>query len=254
MPFLTTKQYLPAARSYNTNSLTSFLLAAVLSVLSSTPVHAELQPYTASYSAKIMGLSPTLHRKLEKTGENSWQLSNKVSILFWGFKEKTQFDLNGYDVLSQSYSYHEKIGKKKNSELRFDWSNKTVTDKLHSKEPLALPLSAWDKLSSQVQIQNDFDKLGDAYTQKDYPLVDKTELKIFTVEKIGEERISTPAGDFNAIKLKQYRGDSKRHMLIWIAKDWDYLILRLQSISDGKTNYQINIKQAEIAGNTIKGL
>ena len=241
------------ARLFNNNSLICFLIIATMTTLSSTATHAELQPYTASYDAKISSLSPTLHRKLEKTGKNSWELSQNVSILFFEVKEKAQFDMDGYDAIAQSYSNHETLGK--NSELRFDWKNKTVTDKLHSKEPLTLPTSAWDELSLQVQIQSDFNKLGDAYSKKDYPKVHRTELRVLTVEKIGEERISTPAGDFNAIKLKRYRGDGKKHLLIWIAKDWDYLILRLQKIkSDGKIDYQLNLKQAEIAGNAVKGL
>ena len=253
MPSWTIKKHPLTTRLLNSNSLSRFLLIATMATLSSTAAHSELQSYTASYDAKISGLSPTLHRKLEKTGENSWQLSQKVSILLFGVKEKAQFDMDGYDVIPQSYSIHETFSK--NSELRFDRENKTVTDKLHSKEPLSLTTSAWDELSLQVQIQSDFNKLGDAYSKKNYPLVHRTKIEILTVEKIGEERISTPAGDFNAIKLKRYRGDGKNHLLIWIAKDWDYLILRLQKIkTDGKIDYQLNLKQAEIAGNVIKGL
>ena len=254
MPYWSIKKYRSMASPFSRAGLLAIIICGVINTVSaSTLLRDELQPYTASYAVKVSGISPTLHRKLEKTGENSWQLSNKVSFFFFGFKETAQFDINGNTVIPQSFSHRER-GKNKSSELRFDWSNRTVIDQLNSDEPLALPTPSWDELSWQVQLYADIHELGTAFTKKDYPLVYKTRLTTHTVEKIGEERISTPAGDFNAIKFKKYYGDNNKHILIWVAKDWDYMILRLNKVKDGKIVQRVNIKKGAIAGNAIKGL
>ena len=226
-----------------------------VSVSSSPSIEAaslrQVSPYQAVYQSKVKGITAELQRSLKQTSTGQWQLSNVVNVLFTGFDEQAQFSIENGQVRPTLYHYNNPMSKSRSSELHFDQKLQTVIDKDHLKTPLKLSPSTTDKLSAQLQIRLDMIREGKAYSGKAYSVVDSTKLKTYHTEVVGEEAIKVFAGKFNAIKIKQFRQGKDKHQLIWLAKDHQYLILRLDVIDKGTLRDSLQLKQATIDGNDI---
>ena len=153
-------------------------------------------------------------------------------------------------IIPLSYNYANQFSSKKNSQLVFNPEQQTVFDRLHSKEDLPLSKNSYDRLSFQAQLYLDVINSAE-FSHKTYHLVDRNELKTYEVSKLAEETIITPLGTFTAIKFKQHRPGKDEYTLIWLAKDRDYFLLRVQRIAEGKKEYQINLKSALIDGKML---
>jgi Protein of unknown function (DUF3108) len=215
-----------------------------------------LQAYTATYSSTVRGIDATMQQSLKKTDTDQWQLHNEIALMFVGFEEQAQFRVTGKKLTPVNYDYSNSFSSKRESSLRFDWENNSVTDIRHSKTPLTIPEGALDKLGFQVQLRLDLlnSENGNTFTEKTYTLVERKKLKHYIVTPLGEELINTSAGKFNAIKLQQRRQGKDKHTLIWLAKDWDYFVLRIQRIEEGKSRFQVDLSQATINGKVVQGL
>lgn len=239
--------------------LSGLLIAPTHSIASVTELATEvstyqnsLTPFTATYKASIKGLSATLTRTLSNKEDGLWQLQNNASIFLATIKESSLLKVNQHRVEPLSYNYKNPLSSKKNSALQFDWQMKNVRDTNdRSAKPLPLKNNSYDKLSFQMQLRMDLMQKGKAYNNKTYHLVDKNRLKTYNVERLGEEQVTTPAGKFTAVKLKQFRPGKNKHTLIWLAKDWQYIILKLERFEDGKSENSLELQEAVINGKPL---
>ncbi|MCP3907538.1 MAG: DUF3108 domain-containing protein [Oceanicoccus sp.] len=232
------------------------LLAALLlgppALANANPTHS-IKPYKAIYSSKVKGVAAEVEQTLNKTDNQQWQLRSYASMLLTSIEKKATFVIKGNQLIPLSYHSSNGLISQRNSELVFDTENQTVLDQLHGKEALPLIENTFDHLSFQSQLR--LDLLNDAhFKQKTYHLIDRSKLKTYQVKKLGEETITTPLGTFTAVKLEQRRPNKNKYILIWLAKDWDYFLLRIVRIKEGKEEYQIDLKTAELDGQMIKSI
>ena len=86
-----------------------------------------------------------------------------------------------------------------------------------------------------------------------YQVADGGRLKTYTFEVLGEETLDTPTGKLSTIKIKRLRNHGKRVTYLWLAIDWNYMLVRLQQKeSDGK-QYEINLTAATLNGQSVVG-
>lgn len=212
----------------------------------------QLPAYSATYTASKSGISAELKQTLQPVNGRQWRLHNETSILFFSFEEEAVFTLDERRIKPLTYRYDNSTSSSRSSQLVFDWDKHSVFDQLHSKKPLKLEQATWDKLSVQAQIRLDLMQQGDSFNKKQYTQIDRTKTKTYTVRKLGEETLSTPLGYFQTIKLEERRDGRDKYTLIWLAKNWDYMILRLQRIEEGEVEYQIDLAEATVNGEPIK--
>lgn len=242
---------------YNCYSLSTLVLPVLILTISTVSTETQaldtptLSPYHATYQSQIKGLEAQLQRSLKATKDQQWQLSNTVNVLFSGFSEQATFRVNGDHVQALTYQYINPISKKRSSELHFDWANKHVIDRKHPQPPLQIPAHAVDKLALQYQIRLDLQRKGQQFKHKEYTVIDRTRLKTYRVEVLGYEKLQTLAGAFNTIKLKQFRPGKNKHTFIWLATDYEYLILRIDAMDKGKRRDTLELKEAILAGKLI---
>jgi hypothetical protein len=127
-------------------------------------------------------------------------------------------------MMSLSYSLNQSHGKRKRKrELVFDHGNKkvTVTDD-GKKETLDVPGNVQDALSSLYYVRT----LEEFTTGKPIVVTVHDSGKTWTVEVqvLGREKIKTPVGEFNTIKLRtypKYEGVflNKGEIFIWLTDD-----------------------------------
>ena len=69
------------------------------------------------------------------------------------------------------------------------------------------------------------------------------------------ESVETMVGTVDAIKVERVRDptQSKRITILWFAKDWDYLLVRLQQVEKDGKEYQIILENGSVNNKTVKG-
>jgi hypothetical protein len=231
-------------------------LLLTLAVLA-LPVQAlELKPFSASYTAdwKQVPVSGTAQRSLEKTDAGHWQLDFEASMLVASFAERSQFSVEGETFLPQSYRLKRSgLGKGKSIRQTFDWSARQVVGEDRGK-PVSLPLNRGllDKSTYQVALQHD---VAAGKQSMSYQVVDGDEIETYDFRVLGEEVVSTQAGQVDAIKVERVRDptQTKRQTMLWFAKDWDYLLVRLHQVEKDGKEYQIMLQNGSVNGKPVKG-
>lgn len=217
----------------------------------------QLKPFEASYTAdwKQMPLSGTASRSLSKNDGGVWKLDFRASMLLASLKENSTFKVEGDTFLPQTYHWsREGLGKNKSTDLEFNWTQKQVLgsdrgDQVH----VPLNRGQLDKSTYQLALQHDV-ALGKK--SMSYQVIEGTDSDTYDFRVLGEEKVATQAGQIAAIKVERVRDPTKsnRKTILWFAKDWDYLLVRLyQQETDGK-EYQIMLKDGTVDGKQVKGL
>ena len=86
-----------------------------------------------------------------------------------------------------------------------------------------------------------------------YPVTYKSRLKSYQFEIVGESKMQTKGGAINVVEIRQTGLKKKESNQIWLAKDFEYIIVKLESKKKGTTN-TIKLKQAQLGQKTLSGL
>jgi len=89
-----------------------------------------------------------------------------------------------------------------------------------------------------------------------YQVVDGDEIETYDFRVLGEERVRTKAGLIDAVKVERVRDPTKstRKTVLWLAKDWNFLLVRLHQVEKDGKEYQIMLKQGEVEGRQVTGI
>jgi len=215
-----------------------------------------LKPYRTIFNVNLDFFLPvkgTAIRELKRQESGQWLLSHTVDSSLLALKESSLFDWQQQQPKPQVYQLKQSsVGKKKNELLEFDWSKLQVHHT--TKKPagtLDIPANAFDKLTYQLKMRLD---LLNEKEPSIYTVAEKRKLKEYRFILLGSELLDTPVGKLETVKIKRDRGaDSKRQTTLWLAKDWDYLLVKIQQQEKGK-NYEVVMTEGELDGTPIKGV
>jgi hypothetical protein len=170
-------------------------------------LHAQdLKPFSASYTAdwKQLPVSGTAERSLKAEADGRWKLSFNASMLLAGLSEVSTFRYDNGAFLPLTYRYNRNgLGKSKEIEHDFDWSQKQVLGNDRG-TPVRLPINRGmlDKSTYQQALQHD---LASGKTSMSYQVVDGDEIEVYDFRVLGEEVVSTNAGLIDALKVERVR-------------------------------------------------
>ena len=232
--------------------IASWLFA--LAIASLSPAFADQPlPFEATYKAKYRGISVTAVRTLKTLADGSQYYSFVGDSWVADLKETSQFDWSETDrIVPRKYTYYRSVlGSKRRAEVTFDWEKKQVLNNVEDKPwKMSVPVNTMDKLSYHLQLRAD---LINATPLGQYDVADGGKLKSYNFEVVGEESLNTPAGRFDVVKVRRIRDeDEERQTVIWFAKNWDYLVVRLQQEEDDKS-YEIDLVSATLNGKPVVG-
>ncbi len=232
-----------------------FFILAALSLPASL-MAAELQPFSASYTAdwKQLPFSGKAERSLQLQEDGSWKLDFSASMLIAGLNETSWLKIHNGDVQPQKYRYSRNgMGKSKKVKHDFDWTAQVVTGSDRG-TPVKVTLiqGVQDKSSYQLALQRD---IADGKTSMSYQVLDGDELDTYDFRVLGEESVETMVGTVDAIKVERVRDptQSQRKTILWFAKDWDFLLVRLQQVEKDGKEYQIILENGSVNNKTVKG-
>ena len=225
----------------------------VLTVLSSLVMAADApKTFDNEYKAKLYGFNITVTNRLTKTADNQYDLLFKADSMIGNITEhsKMQWHPAQQTITPLHYSYARRgLSKDRTAELTFDWKNKSVTNNVQKTSwQMDIAQRVQDKLSYQIQMQQD---LLNGKKDFAYQIADGGRLKEYKFTAVGEEILDTPLGKVNTLKVKRSRENDERVTYAWLAKEWNYLLVRLQQEEKGET-YTIYIHKATLDGKTIE--
>ena len=217
----------------------------------------DLKPYKISYTAKYTFLLPfngTATRELSQSENGDWTISHKVVSSLIQLDETSHFRMKDSRIIASQYEYIQTgLGRKRHTLIEFDWNNKKVVGSSIKKKAFSYDLQqgTLDKLTYQLQLRRDL-MAGNEYGN--YRIADIGRTKEYAFEFLGEELLNTEVGQLNTLKLRRKRDpDAARETLVWLATDWDYLVVQLHQIEKGKL-YKIMVTKASLDGESMTGV
>jgi hypothetical protein len=229
-------------------------VATLLATLSPTLFASQLpKPFSATYKAKFNGVDVTATRSLA-INDQQQIFHFKADSWLARIEEESQFEWGEHGFLiPQRYRYDRTgLGKDRHALLTFDWDKRKVINQVQdSKWKMKLPKVALDKLSYQMQLRKD---LINNAPLGPYKIADGGRLKTYEFEVLGNEILDTPLGKLETVQIKRIRKDQKRTTNIWLAKHWDYLIVKIQQREKDGKSYEFNISDAVVGQESVTGL
>ncbi len=211
-----------------------------------------LSVFNTQYTAKLYGFSIDVTSRLTASSNNHYELYFNAEALFGSITEISQLQWNAEDqtVIPHHYLYNRSgLGKSSEEELNFDWTKHTISNP-HKKTnwPMLGALKIQDSLSYQLQLRQDL-----LAGKKDfyYPISNGKKIKEYRFEIVGEEILNTPLGDVNTVKVKRSYTNDDRETFVWFAKNFQYLLVRLQQEENGSA-YTIYISKASLNGKALE--
>lgn len=203
------------------------------------------------YSTRIYGIGVTVTHKLTDNEDGGQQLLFKADSWVGNIEEITQFQWSDDGVVEpQKYVYKRRgLGRNRDTQLTFDWENELILNDIEdTSREMDISKNLQDKISYQIQLQKD---LIEGRNNLVYDIADGGELERYRFEIDGEETLDTPLGKVDTVRVKRSRDDDDRVTYAWLAKDWDFMLVRLQQKEDGDS-HTITVNKAKLNGKRIE--
>lgn len=227
-----------------------------------TLAHNVLTEYEALYQLQWRGLNVgTSVHTLKKVGYDRYvaQAISKpnISLLPFRSNEKSEFFKKNDTIVPLRYEFeNEEKGKKLIGSVYFDWdTNEAIKrfvgrrgrdakgEKLPSEMKEKLTANTLDKVTYTLALRQDLLSKREDLT---YKVIEPKKTKSYTFKIIGEEKLKTPMGEFNTVKLEHVSDNGERVTQIWMAKDFDYLMIKLVQIKKDKLEAEAVIKELKV--------
>ncbi len=208
------------------------LLAVLLCCLwMSAALAAAPHQITATYSLTKQGQQIGTVTENFKQADGRYQLESVTSAigvyaLFMKGKIRliSSGEVTDHDLRPRHFEHHRAADPAKTVQADFDWEKMNLTHRFDGKsESAALESGTQDRISLQYQFM--FAPQG----KEDIRLFMTTgkKLNLYHYKLAGEEKITTPAGQFQAIHLIKQRTADEDGTEIWLAKKRHYFPVRI---------------------------
>ena len=198
--------------------LAALLLASTLaSAAPPQEIHAE---YSVASSGLVIGhVNESFERKDDHYTIRSVTRSEGLLRMFVDdtFTAESTGSVGAHGLQPLTYSEHR--GKDSQRDLRsdFDWNKGEMRTVLHGENSRApLPRETQDRVSMMYQ----FTLMKDFGATLVVPMADRRKIETFTYRFVGEEKLSTPAGEFATRHYQRVVNDPKETRAdVWLARD-----------------------------------
>lgn len=203
---------------------------------------ASLEPFKVEYAATYvlgwLNLNIVGYQKLSLLENGLWQLEFEAETPGANLSESSVFRLQEGQITPLEYRYATGgLLRKSPQHQRFDADKQTIEDVANQQEHADLwQPSLQDNLTYILQASLD---LMAGKTDLQYHFYHKGGIKSYHYQVVGKEALKTAMGEISTIKL-QRMDSQKRTIYAWFAVDYQYRLVRLAELKDGKVAYEIN--------------
>ena len=232
------------------------LLLVLPPCLATADSAAELKPYDAVYSSKLKGFKVRVKRHLQVENDKL-TVSIRIRKLWFSLAESSVLEFHDDGRLYPATYSHKRRGTSHDhdKELVFDWAECTVIDLLKpARNPLPVDKPAYDTLGYQAQMR--LDLMHDPELQHaEYSVTNGFRNRVYSFYRLSEEVLDTPLGKLNTIKFERAGDDDGRQVFVWVAPDWDYLLVRIDQVKKpGAKAERLLLLRADIAGRPVEAI
>lgn len=187
-------------------------------------------PSEAVYSLYAKGIEVArVTRRLSQPDDNSYEYQSEtktvgITALFRRVRivETSRFSMQGDELRPEQYRYMRSGDKKKRDvSVLFDWNNNRIKHTING-DSWHMPTQPgiMDKLLYELAVMDD---LGNGQDPAAYRIADGGGVRVYDFERLGEENISTPLGEYHTVKILRRKEGSDRLSIFWAADELDYL-------------------------------
>lgn len=158
--------------------------------------------------------------------------------------EESIWRVTGQQLYPLDYSYVRFRGEiDREVNIHFDWENNLIKSKVNKKtREIPLTSGVLDKLLYQYAIMRDLQN-GDF--PETYTIAEGSKMKTYYFKHMGEDKINTPLGDFDTIKVEHIKPNDERKLVFWCAPELNYLPVKIEHTEeDGKVTTAVIHKLA----------
>ena len=214
---------------------------AVLLAAAGTSAHAaSLEPFTADYQARYLGMQATGSMTLAAQGGNRWKYSLDISNQLGSLSQSTVFEEHQGRLRPLSSSDRAAaLMKKKNVDATYDWETGQATwsgdVKPERRGPVALQNGDMDGLLINLAIARDVA----AGKPLNYRMVDDGRVKTLSYRVVGKENMTVDGKTVEATKVS--RVDGNKEQIAWVAPGMPVPVRLLQR-EGGRDALDLTIK------------
>jgi len=210
--------------------------------------------YRASYSAQFSGLNINAVQKLEEIEPGIYRESLRAKNFIGRVNEQSTFRLTANQQLyPTTHSYTRSVfGRDRSEEHDFDWQSSVVQYRKDgsAKNELQLETGYQDMITHRLQLRRDLSAGQQVFS---YPVISRGKLKQYSYRVVSEQILQTAIGPLNTVRVDRIIDDNDKSVSVWLATDWDYLIVKLQQ-SKGKDGHHLELRDAVINNKKITPL
>lgn len=246
---------MPAIRGFGIRFWLLLLLCLIPILGQTTPGDTALPAFSAQYKLTRNGFAiGETHASLQARTDGTFLYEVRTDpsgILAWltnaRMQERTSWTMQGEELLPLQYAYQRVIGNRERSVRQtFDWKQGVVRADIGGKSwEITVPDGTLDKLLVQLALMLDLQAQS---RDLEYRIVDDGKLKTYRFRIIGHERITTPMGDFDTLKVARIQESRERSTVLWCAPELRYLPVRIDQVEDG-VNYSMSVRSVQGLGN-----
>lgn len=216
------------------------------------------QSFEIHAQSRIYGMNVKLVQTLSQNEEGVFTLSQNTKAPFISIDENSTFSFDENQILvPASYTYQRSVfgaKLKRNNSFAEDLLSASYKKNKDKTQTIELDGSALsDQLNFIIPIQQwakTAPKVGETTEVK---LLKRKSVKAETYQLVRYEWIKTELGWFETAVIEKLH-DSDRRTIIWLAKDWQYMLVKMLHSDDDVGEQTIATHAIYLQGKEIKGL
>lgn len=197
-------------------------------------------PFVATYAIFIKGLQMgIMERRFEANGDGSYIYRSDtqptgLASLFRSdrVQETSVWTLEDGQIRPQRYRYEHR-GKRRDRlvTVSFDWREGLIRNEVGGREAWQMEAApgVMDKLLYQFVLMRDLERGGRDLV---YDIADGGRIKNYNISYLGEERLDTPLGSLDTVKLVRERPNNRGRTTFWCAPALHFLPVKVDHEDD----------------------
>lgn len=221
--------------------ITKTVLLCLALVLATSPVFADakLKPYEVQYLTKQWGMKVKLTRTLSHQHNRQYVLRESGSVMLQKLKQESHFSISGNTLVPEEFTYELSGVVSRTRKVEFPKEAGESVRSLYKDKWYDIPWrkGMLDRLTQQEQVRLYLMEKGADNIDQNlaFTVVDGRKVKDYTLNLVGKERLGTVFGEIDTLHFSRKHPNKSRQTDIWLAPQWDYLMVRTVHKEDDKT-------------------